>query len=167
MAGDDKTQIGIPMPEAPWRREWVWAEPVDVDDGTRAYRLLNTSMCAPYVVEDLVTVRRSGRHLVLDGLYERGGRTGWLVEFSADALRQSVVALVDEWASTGAAVEGLAGPFYSVAVVEDSLQCPTHQELAGLANDGTIVAFELITEPGDGAPPRVDQLDVPSEGVAW
>jgi hypothetical protein len=158
MAGDGKTQIGIPIPDAPWRREWVWAEPVEVDDGATVYRLLNTSMSAPYVREDLVRVRRSGQNLVLVGLYERGGRTGYLVEFSADALRRTVIALVDEWASTGAAVERLAGPFYSVAVVDDSRQQPSHEELTRLANEGTIVAFELITEP--------DQLDGASEDRA-
>ena len=148
MAGDGKTKIGIPMPEAPWRREWVWAEPVEVA-GATVYRLLNTSVYAPYVIDDLVEVRRSGQHLVVAGLHERGGRTGHLIEFSADVARASVAALTDEWSATGAAVEGLAGPFYSVAADEAARQRPTSDELARLANEGTIAAFELIARPAD------------------
>jgi hypothetical protein len=150
MAGE--TKIGIPIPETPWRREWVWAEPVQTSDGLRVYRLLNSSVFAPYVVGDLVTVRRSGKHLALAGLHERGGRTGHLIEFSVDVAQQAIDALTEEWAATGASVERLSSPYYSVAATEESRQRPTSTELGRLANEGTIAAFELIADPDDDAP---------------
>lgn len=153
MQETDKIQIGIPIPDAPWRREWIWAEPVLVDDGRTVYRLLNSSIFGPYVVEDLVTVRRSGRNLMLTGLFERGALTGHLVQFSADMPPGAVTALVDEWAASGAVVEGLSGPYYSVATNDEARQRPTAMELARLANEGAIVAFELITDPENPAPP--------------
>ena len=109
-------------------------------------------MFAPYVVGDLVTVRRSGKNLALVGLHERGGRTGHLIEFSVDVTQQAIDALTEEWAATGAVVERLSGPYYSVAANEKARQRPTSTELGRLANEGMIAAFELITDPDDDAP---------------
>lgn len=134
-----KIQVGIRMPDEPWRREWLWAEPVEVRTagGPGIYRLLNTAIYATYLVHDLVRARRSGHCLIVTALHRRGSRTGYDVHFPIGTPERDALALCDEWAA-GCAVEGVGGLWFSLAVDHDAGERPTVQELQSLRAIGRL-----------------------------
>ena len=70
--------------------------------------MLNNAICVPWLVHDLVRVRRTNHSLIVEELHQRGGRTGYDVHFRLGTSEREALALCDEWAATGCAVEGVA-----------------------------------------------------------
>lgn len=86
--------------------EGLWAAPVDASDAGGTYRLANNGFLCPLVIDDVVEAWLDGdSRLQVTGVRERGGRRGWLIRFADGVDKTTIQGLVDEWSSTGTAVE--------------------------------------------------------------
>jgi hypothetical protein len=131
--------------------ESLWATVVYEDRRRGIYCLLNTPFLAPFALGDLVEARfRSNGERFVTALHRRGGRTAHLLVFPADAEKEDIEKLAEQWAATGTWVEGYAGgPALTVAVDRQAGGQPTGPELAMLAMGGSLACATLLADPDE------------------
>lgn len=118
----------------PEMREWVWAEPVDINkaSGAGTYKLLNTAFFTPFVLHDAVTVKRKGRDLFVVGRLEASTCEAYELYLQPFVKTGIADFLLQEWQATGTWIEGDGYGCYFVTVQPGTPQRPTREELETL-----------------------------------
>jgi hypothetical protein len=138
MHEQEPIKVGIQINED-GRAEWMFAEPAGptARDGSGTYRLLNTAFYSPFVLHDIVEVKRKQRGLYVTGLREASRCSAYDVTFSPDVTVKEMLDITDEWLNADAFVGRCDDDVFVLTVLPEGGR-PTEDELEELVEQGLL-----------------------------